>query len=138
MKNNVEKMSNLIDRCSFAIISSIDENGFPNSKAMLKPRIREGIKEFYFTTNTSSMRVNQYLKNPKACIYFCDGSFFKGIMLIGNMEVLNDKDSKEKVWREGDDLYYPLGVTDPDYCVLKFVAISGRYYSDFKSESFDI
>lgn len=35
-------------------------------------------------------------------------------------------------------MYYPAGVTDPDYCVLKFVAVSGRYYANFNSESFDI
>ena len=35
-------------------------------------------------------------------------------------------------------MYYPKGVTDPDYCVLKFVAISGRYYANFHSESFGI
>ena len=28
------------------------------------------------------------------------------------------------------------GVTDPDYCVLKFTAVSGRFYSNFKSEDF--
>jgi len=30
----------------------------------------------------------------------------------------------------------PLGVTDPDYCVLRFTAEIGRYYSNFKSEDF--
>ena len=30
------------------------------------------------------------------------------------------------------------GVTDPDYCVLKFTAQSGRLYKDFKSESFEV
>ena len=57
-------------------------------------------------------------------------------MLKGTMEVLEDHASKEMIWREGDTIYYPLGVTDPDYCVLKFTAYSGRYYSNFKSENF--
>ena len=33
---------------------------------------------------------------------------------------------------------YPEGVADPDYCILKFTAEKGRYYSNFKSEDFDI
>ncbi len=33
-------------------------------------------------------------------------------------------------------MYYPKGVTDSDYCVLRFAAQSGRYYSNFKSEDF--
>ena len=84
------------------------------------------------------MRVAQYRKNSHACIYFCDNRFFRGVMLRGTMEVLVDSVSKEMIWQEGDTMYYPEGVTDPDYCVLKFTAISGRFYSNFKSESFAV
>ena len=138
IRNSEKTIGNLIDKQSVAFISSVDENGYPNTKAMLPPRKREGIKEFYFTTNTSSMRVRQYKSNPRACIYFCDKRFFRGVMLIGTMEVLEDSAHKEMIWQEGDTMYYPEGVADPDYRVLKFVAFSGRYYSNFKSETFEI
>lgn len=139
MLRDAEKtIGNLIDKQSIAFISSVDESGFPNTKAMLHPRKREGIKTFYFTTNTSSMRVSQYQSNPKACIYFCDKRFFRGVMLIGTVEVLDDAASKEMIWQEGDTQYYAKGVTDPDYCVLKFTVHTGRYYANFKSESFPI
>ena len=59
-------------------------------------------------------------------------------LLTGTMEVLTDSASKEMIWRDGDTMYYPGGVTDPDYCVLKFTASQGRFYSSFKSENFDI
>lgn len=52
--------------------------------------------------------------------------------------MIEDQEVKERIWKEGDDMYYPLGITDPDYCVLKFTARRGRYYSNFKSEDFDI
>lgn len=32
------------------------------------------------------------------------------------------------IWRKGDTMFYKKGVTDPDYCVLKFTAEGGRYY----------
>lgn len=54
----------------------------------------------------------------------------------GTMEVLEDKTAKEMIWRDGDTMYYANGVDDPDYCVLKFTATEGRYYSKFKSEIF--
>ena len=47
-----------------------------------------------------------------------------------------DLESKSAIWREGDTLYYPLGLLDPDYCVLRFTAESGRFYSKFRSEDF--
>lgn len=138
MRDPEKTIGNLIDQQSTAFISSVDEDGFPNTKAMLPPRIREGIRVFYFTTNTSAKRTGQYQNNPKACLYFCDKRFYRGVMLIGTMEVLEDSAAKEKIWREGDTTYYPGGVTDPDYCVLRFTAQSGRYYSKFNSESFSI
>ena len=138
MKDAKQTIGDLIDQQSVSFIGSVDATGFPTIKAMLQPRKREGIKTIYFTTNTSSMRVAQYLENNRACIYFCDPHSFKGVMLQGTMEVLTDSDSKEMIWRDGDTLYYKQGVSDSDYCVLKFTATSGRYYSSFKSESFSV
>ncbi len=120
-------------------IGSVDEEGFPNMKAMFTPRKIEG-NCFYFSTNTSSMRTQQFMRNPKASIYsYNRGRFkFEGIMLTGTMEVLQDDDIKQEIWRIGDTMYYKQGVTDPDYCVLKFTAIKGRHYCDLKTESFNI
>ena len=133
-----ELIAQMADKLPIAYISSVDQEGFPWTKAMLKPRKREGIKTFYFTTNTFSIRVAQYKANPKASIYFCDAKGFKGMMLRGTMEVLMDAKSKEMIWRNGDEQYYPGGVTDPNYCVLKFTATDGRFYSDFYPRSFVI
>lgn len=138
MRNPEQTIGNMADKQKIAFIASVDEQGYPNIKAMLQPRKREGIKVFYFSTNTSSMRVRQYMNDPKACVYFCDSRFFRGVMLRGTMEVLTDAESKEMIWQEGDTVYYSGGVTDPDYCVLKFTASSGRFYSNFHSEEFTI
>ena len=138
MRDSEKTIGNLIGKQGISFISSLDDEGFPNTKAMLPPRKRDGIKTFYFTTNTSSMRVKQFRSNPKACIYFCDKRFFRGVMLKGTMEVLEDAVSKEMIWQDGDTMYYPKGVTDPDYCVLKFTAQTGRYYANFSSGNFMI
>ena len=138
MRDPGKTVGSMADKLKIAFLGSVDGEGFPNVKAMLQPRKREGIKVFYFTTNTSSMRVAQFQANPKACVYFCDQRFFRGVMLRGTVEVLTDDESKRMIWREGDEVYYAQGVTDPDYCVLKFTAQSGRFYKDFKSESFEV
>ena len=135
--SNIEKF---IDKQKVSFVASVDDGGFPNVKAMLKPRKRIGLKEFWFSTNTSSMRVKQFMENPKACIYFYHKGLIKyvGVMLSGTMEVLTDQESKDMIWKRGDTLFYKGGVTDPDYCVLKFTAVKGRYYCDLKTESFDV
>lgn len=137
---SIDNIIRFVNKQRVCFICSIDENGFPNVKAMLKPRKGNGLNEFYFSTNTSSMRVKQYLENPNACIYFYHMGLLKytGVMLKGQMEVLTDQETKNMIWRKGDTMFYKKGVTDPDYCVLKFSAKSGRYYCDLKTENFDI
>ena len=138
MRNPEQTIGNLIDKANMSFISCIDEEGHPITKAMLAPRERDGIKTFWFSTNTSSNKVKFFRKNPKASLYFVDRRFFRGVSLVGLVEVLETEEAKERIWRDSDTMYYKGGVTDPDYCVLKFTAISGRYYSNFKSEDFKI
>lgn len=121
-----------------SFICSVDINGCPNVKAMLKPRKMNGLKEFYFSTNTSSLRVKQFQNNPNASIYFYRKGLIKytGVMLVGKMEVLTDQETKDAIRRKGDTMFYKKGVTDSDYCVLKFTAETVRYYCDLKTEGF--
>ncbi|MFL0252632.1 pyridoxamine 5'-phosphate oxidase family protein [Clostridium neuense] len=138
MRNPEQTIGNLIDKSKLTIISYIDDEGFPISKAMLSPREREGIKTFWFSTNTSSNKVKYFRENAKASIYFVDRRFFRGVSLVGIVEVLETPEAKKKIWQEGDTMYYKQGVMDSDYCVLKFTAKQGRYYSNFKSEDFNV
>ena len=69
---------------------------------------------------------------------FLGQPFFKGVMLLGTVEVMEDGEHKEMIWEKGNTMYYSKGVTDPDYCVLKFTAVKGRYYNNFKSEDFEV
>ena len=138
MRDVQKTIGNLIDKQPVAYIGATDSEGFPSIKAMLAPRLREGLTTFYLTTNTSSRHVAQYRADARACLYFCDRRYFRGVLLTGTIEVLEDAAAKELIWQDGDTLYYPQGVTDPDYCVLRFTAQRGRYYSSFHSEDFSI
>ena len=137
---DAKEIERFISRQKVSFICSVDNDGFPNVKAMLMPRMRNGLKEFWFSTNTSSMRVRQYRENPRASIYFYHKGLirYEGVMLKGTMEVLTDQESKNMIWRKDDTVFYKKGVTDPDYCVLKFTAETGRHYRDLKTESFSV
>nr|WP_192451634.1 pyridoxamine 5'-phosphate oxidase family protein [Candidatus Galacturonibacter soehngenii] len=138
MRNPSQTIGNLIDKSNMTVLSYLNEEGYPVSKAMLAPREREDIHTFWFTTNTSSKKVKHLRENPKGSIYFVDKRFFRGVNLLGEFEVLETVEAKERIWREGDTMYYKEGVSDPDYCVLKFHAKEGSYYSNFNEEKFII
>ena len=138
LKNPEETIGKMIDKAGLSFIAYVDDEGYPITKAMLKPREREGIKTIWFSTNTSSNKVKCFKKDGRASVYFVDKRFFRGVSLIGTVEVLETPEAKERIWRMGDTMFYKEGVTDPDYCVLKFTAFKGRYYSNFKSQDFEI
>ncbi|MCI9263636.1 MAG: pyridoxamine 5'-phosphate oxidase family protein [Oscillospiraceae bacterium] len=134
-----EQVFEFIKKQKTAIISSVDSEGFPNTKAMLSPRKMDG-NDFYFSTNTSSLKVAQYNEDEKACIYFYKRGLFSymGVMLIGTMQVLTDQNIKDEIWRVGDTMFYKKGKTDPDYCILKFSALKCRVYKDLKTAWVDL
>ena len=127
-----------IQKQNAVVVGSVDEDGWPNQKAMFPPRKAEGENVFWLSTNTSSLHVKQFRANPRASLYFFKREAVRctGVMLKGSMEVLEDEASKRALWRPGDVLYYPKGVTDPDYCVLRFTAACARVYRDLKKEDF--
>jgi len=60
-------------------------------------------------------------------------------MLEGSMDILIDEESKKNVWDDSlKGAYKNGGINDPDFCVLKFTAKSGRYYYWFETESFEV
>lgn len=128
-----------IENQRLAYIGSVDEAGFPNIKAMYAPRMIKG-DSLYFTTNLSALRTRQFAQEPRASVYFCERGRFRyaGLMLLGEMQVCTDDETKQAVWRDGDERYYKGGPTDPDYCVLCFTAQKARYYSNFKTIEFDL
>lgn len=127
----------LVENSRDAIVCSIDENGYPNAKAMFKAN-NEGFRYFWFSTNTSSLRTRHWLERPVACIYFVDPVGIHGLMLTGKMQVFTDDDTKLSFWHPGDEIYYPLGPTDPDYCILRFTAEKGNYYHGLKKHLFSV
>lgn len=127
----------LIKNSKIVMLGTNGERGFPNIKAMLNME-HEGMSKFWFSTNTSSKRVQQLKQDNRACIYFVDEREFKGLMLVGTVEILHDIESKKRLWREGFETYYSLGVEDPDYSVLRFTARQANYYHGLNNITFDL
>lgn len=135
--NIKEEIKAVIANAANVFVASVDENGYPNVKAMFA-RMQEGVVFHYMSTNYSSKRTQQFLKNDRCSIYYCEEQSFKGVMLTGHMEVCTDHETKALIWKDSDVMYYSQGVDDPDYCVFKFVAEKGNYYHGLTNIDFDI
>lgn len=132
MENLVPIISTLIDHQEVCFLSFVNAQGFPTTRTMLNPRKRQGIKEFYLTTNTKSQKVQALLQNPRAGLYFYDRALYRGAAFTGAVTVLDDQSIKNEIWRDMDTIFYESN-TDPDYCILKFTAEAVRYYQGYRS-----
>lgn len=118
-----------------SIISSVGEDGYPATRALIQPVFIDG-NEIYFVTYTSSRKVRQYRNDPKACVYFYSkGQSFQGVEIKGDMQVLTDQPTKSQFWKPFFSRFYKKGVTDPDYCILKFTGFEAQWFSNFKTET---
>ncbi|OGO43155.1 MAG: general stress protein 26 [Chloroflexi bacterium RBG_16_58_8] len=127
----------LVESSKICLLGTNAEGGFPNIKAMLNLK-HEGLEKVWFSTNTSSRRVQQIMKDSRACVYYVDETNFKGLMLVGTIKIMQDLESRKMLWAEGAEVYYPQGVEDSDYSVLCFSAKWGNYYQGLKNININI
>ena len=140
----------LVDTAWPVYLTTIDEKGFPQTRAMLSLRNRERYPKLtslfdkhrddfmiLFTTNTSSTKSDDIRSRPKTSVYYCNPDDWKGVMFGGEIEIVGDKDLKKELWQEGWENYYPKGYDDPDHTVLKIIPTVARGWtgsSTFKLE----
>lgn len=134
-----EKAEKLYKKVHTFILTSVDEDGYPLTKAVVPGKYRETISEMYFCTNTSSRFANAISRSGKGGVYFYSKIFFswKGCSLKGNFEIVTDMTAKQKYWKNFYKNAYPeKSYTDPDFCLVRFISTAGRLYSNFKVDDF--
>ena len=60
---DLKKIEKFIDKQKVSFICSIDDENYPNVKAMLKPRKRIGLKEFYFEYRVMQIMIWEEVKS---------------------------------------------------------------------------
>ncbi len=148
--NEAEKLcKELLNNSLVAYFSTVDSDGFPITRALLNTRYKKRYPEFsefydnlddkyviYFSTNTSSSKIEHIKKNPNVAVYFCNTEQFKGVMFGGEVEIIEDMEIKRQFWLERSTRYYPKGLEDPDYTILRFRPINARFYHKLNQVEF--
>lgn len=134
--NSKEKALEVVNKCELAMIGTVDESGLPKIKAFVKAK-NNGLKEFWFCSNTSARRTKQIKESGKSCLYFMTDNW-EGVMLNGVAELSYDDELRKSFWSDDMFIYYPEGALDPDFVLIKFVATSGNYYHNLANEDFEV
>ncbi|MFW9805096.1 MAG: pyridoxamine 5'-phosphate oxidase family protein [Candidatus Thorarchaeota archaeon] len=124
----------LLERGWPAYLTTVDKNGYPQTRAMFNLRNSERYPKLIpifakqhndftiiFSTNTSSTKIEDIKSRPKVSVYFCRPEETKGVMFGGDVEIVDDTELKKALWHENWVRYYPQGYDDPDHTVLRLV-----------------
>jgi general stress protein 26 len=122
----------VIQTAQVVYLTTIDKEGFPQTRALFNLNNKEQFPNLsflfkdeeddficYFSTNTSSSKMEHIKSNPKVSAYYCLPNEFQGIMLGGLIEIITDGALKKKFWQDGWERYYNEGDEDPDYTILR-------------------
>jgi len=140
-KKMFEKANKLIRTFAYAGFGVMDENGYPSISAisLLNP---ETISELYFATTMDSNKVKRLQKNNKASINCYTST--NNITLVGETELFSDQETKSKYWENWQDWIalgqdvYPGGVSDPNYCYIKFTTKRVALWIDEEGAEFTL
>lgn len=125
---------NLLETGWPAYLTTVDEKGFPQTRAMFNLRNKERFPKLIplfdkhqedftiiFSTNTSSTKITDIRFRPAVSVYYCNPDEWKGVMFGGEIEIVDDLELKKTLWHEGWERYYPKGYDDPDHTILRMV-----------------
>lgn len=133
--NIIEKANILVNSSDTAYIAVIDENNYPSVSTISSIKT-DGIFEAYFTTGIEANKTKRIMNNNKVSIcYNIDGD---NITLVGEAEILTDKDIKHVLWEDWFINHFPLGKDDPTYCIIKFTTKRVSLWIDHESSEFTI
>ena len=124
--NIEEKAAQIVAAAEVVTVASIDENGYPRPVAMVKLKDKNG--GIYFSTGTSTAKVAHFKANSTAGISIVEGE--NSVVYTCEMEIVTDQGVKESLWDDWMLPHIPGGVTNPQYCVLKFTPKSSTYWID--------
>ena len=125
--NDEDKASWILDRCGYVTLSTINDEGFPRPVA-IDVISHDGIREIWMTTYRTSAKAGHILLNPKAGISFVREA--DSASLIGFAEIIAEEDMLRRYWKDFFIHYYPDGVHDENYCLIRFTTLKAKLWID--------
>lgn len=127
----ISKAEAIMRNASVATIAKIDDRGYPRASTISNIKI-DGVKTVWFSTGLRSSKVKFFMQNNKASVCYREGG--NNITLTGTIEILTDPELKKQLWLDWFINHFPGGVTDPDYCILKFTTREATFWIDNQYE----
>ena len=137
----------LIEKVKTLVISAMDKDGTPITKGVTKLG-HDDLAALYFCTSKNSAFYQWFLQNAKTSVYMFDDDpntaypsvdeKYFSLSLIGKMEAVCDHETKERFFSDYLAMFYPGGIDDENYNLMRFSIQSGKYYRGITDNSLSL
>jgi len=139
-KDIAQALKRLVAEQDFICLSTVNQDGMPETRAMINlasPKLFPNLQGYfaderfsaYFSTNTSSEKMKHIAGQSNASVYYYNEKTIEGLSFFGQLTIVTDKETKKGFWQDDWTMFYPEGVEDPSYTLLKFTPRIYKYYN---------
>lgn len=121
----------VMDESQAVYLATVSEKG-PSVRALANLRhagVYPGIAEtarcdgftVYLSTSRKTRKVKEIAADPRISLYYCVPARFEGVTLNGKAVVIDDEVLRRALWCDDWRIYWPTGLDDTDYCIIRCV-----------------
>lgn len=126
------KADEFVQKCSIMFVSSVNETGYPRVCCVNKLRDK-GFRDIYFVTSKRSEKqgkAKHFETNVKSSICFQHGG--DSLTLVGEVEIITDRNEMQELWNEDDKSFFPKGIDDPKIRFIHFHTLEATFWIEHK------
>jgi general stress protein 26 len=117
-KKVLQTADSIIKSAYYTTLITLDTKNQPRAR-IVEPFLPKKEYVIWMATNPKSRKVNQLKHNTVATLHYFDKTNLAYVSLMGNAFLVNDDATKNEIWKEGWEKFYPN--REQDYLLIKFV-----------------
>lgn len=123
-----EQATELLSKCGVVTLASVNEKGYPRICTVRKCAA-DDFHDIYFVSSKRSKlngKVTHFENNEKASVCYSLGG--DSVTLIGRVEFITDRELQSKIWDDCDRSFFPKGIDDPKFRLIKFHTLEATFW----------
>ncbi len=122
----------LVAECDVMFVASVNEHGYPRVWWVNKLK-DNGFRDIYFVTSKRSEKqgkAKHFETDTRSSVCFRRGG--DSLTLVGNADIITDKNEMRELWNENDRAFFPKGLDDPKIRFVHFRTAEATFWIGHK------
>lgn len=131
--NEIETLRELIKDIRFAMLTTVDEDGFLRSRPMAT-QSAEFDGELWFFTEASSPKAGEVERDHRVNVSYAAPDDNRYVSVSGTARMVRDRAKAEELWKPALKAWFPEGLDDPDLALLRVQVEKAEYWDSPSSK----